>query len=226
MKTTGRVTLCLGLLTAGVAAQAALENASKIERPLLRRPLATLPMELGDWIGKSQEIRADILDQSQATECISRLYVNPRYPGVGLSLWINYSDHGTNMRHSPDICLPSHGSTKIESMSKVLAIPATDGKEVSISRLAYAQAEAELVSAVGFWYYIFGEGRVERWVRGLPITSRSSHGRTTRGSGLTVEVFWRNDVDPDSEAFRDFARALIGGLDPIMPTDRADYFVP
>ena len=66
----------------------------------------------------------------------------------------------------------------------------------------------------------------ERWVRGLPITSRSSHGRTTRGSGLTVEVFWRHELDPESEAFRDFARGLLAGLDPILPADRASYHVP
>jgi hypothetical protein len=226
MKKIGRVIVCLGLLTAGVAAQEALENASKIERPPLRRQLSTLPMELGDWSGEVEEINPDILDRSQATECISRLYTNPRFPGVALSLWINYSNEGTNMRHSPDRCLPSHGWTKIESMSRVLEIPASDGKEIPISRLVYSQVEGELVQAIGFWYYIYGESRVERWVRGLPITSRSSHGRTTRGSGLTVEVFWRSESDPESEAFRNFAAALLGGLDPIMPTDRAVYFVP
>jgi hypothetical protein len=128
------------------------------------------------------------------------------------------------MRHSPDICLPSHGGTKVESMTKVLSIPDADGKELSVSRLAYSQGE--LVQGVGFWYYIFGESGIERWVRGLPVTSRSSHGRTTRGSGLTVEVFWRSEADPELVAFRDFAQALLGGLDPILPTDRAGYHVP
>jgi Protein of unknown function (DUF3485) len=93
-----------------------------------------------------------------------------------------------------------------------------------VSRLAYKQGE--LVTKVGFWYYIFGEGGIERWVRGLPITSRSSHGRTTRGSGLTVEVFWTSESDPESQAFQDFARSLLAGLDSIMPGDRAAYHVP
>jgi len=46
MNAMGRATLCLGLLTAGVGAQAGLENLSRIERPTLRRPLASLPKEL------------------------------------------------------------------------------------------------------------------------------------------------------------------------------------
>ncbi len=224
MKAIVRAALCLGLLAAGVAAQAAIENLSKIERPTLRLPLATLPMELDGWVGKSVAIDPDILERSQATECLSRTYVNPKFPSVPLSLWVNYSLYGTNMRHSPEICLPSHGSVKIESLTRVFAIPGPDGKDFSVSRLGYGQGE--LVQGVGFWYYIFGEGKIERWVRGLPVTSRSSHGRTTRGSGLTVEVFWKSETDPDSLAFRDFARALLDGLDPIIPTDRAGYHVP
>jgi EpsI family protein len=219
-----RATLCVGLLAAGVGAQAGLENLSRIERPQLLRPLASLPKELGGWSGQDQEIRPDILERSQATECLSRVYENPKFPGVGLSLWINYSLYGTNMRHSPETCLPSHGWIKVESLTRILPILGHDGMRLPVSRLAYAQGE--LVQGVGFWYYIFGEGRVERWVRTLPITSRSSHGRTTRGSGLTVEVFWRTEGDPESEAFRDFAKALLAGLDPILPTDRAGYHVP
>jgi Protein of unknown function (DUF3485) len=224
MRAIVRAALCLGLLTAGVGAQAALEHLSKIERPPLRLSLETLPMALEGWSGKSEAIDPDILERSQATECLSRTYTNPKFPGVPLSLWINYSLQGNNMRHSPKICLPSHGSIEVESLTKVMAIPGPDGKDVPVSRLGYG--EGELVQGVGFWYYIYGEGKIERWVRGLPITSRSSHGRTTRGSGLTVEVFWMSEADPDSLAFRDFAKALLAGLDPIMPTDRAGYYVP
>jgi Protein of unknown function (DUF3485) len=224
MRSILRATLCLGLLCAGVAAQAALENFSKIDRPPLRQPLVSLPMQLGDWIGNPEKIDPKIEAESQATEYISRIYVNPKYPGTMLSLWINFSIKGDNMRHSPTICLPSSGYKAEESQTRVLAIPSPDDKATQVCRLAYAKAD--VVMKVGFWYYIFGEGGVERWVRGLPITSRSSHGRTTRGSGLTVEVFWTSDDDPDSRIFQDFAQALVGGLDPIMPTNRAGYHVP
>ncbi len=224
MNAIGRATLCLGLLSAGVGAQAGLERLSKIERPPLRRPLASLSPGLGGWSGRDLEVAPKILAESQATEYLSRAYVNPRYPGIVLSLWVNYSIQGDNMRHSPEICLPSHGGAKVESQTKVMPIAGPGGSVVPVSRLGYQQGE--LVQGVGFWYYIFGEGRIERWVRGLPVTSRSSHGRTTRGSGLTVEVFWAAEADPESAAFRDFAAALLAGLDPILPLDRAGYHVP
>ncbi len=226
MNAIGRVTLCLGLLSAGVVAQTGLERVSRIERPLLHRSLATIPLELGGWSGRDEEINPAIRAVSEATDCLSRTYSNPRFPGVVLSLWINFSSFGGNMRHSPETCLPMHGSNKIESMTQVLTIPAPGGTDLTVSQLAYTQGEDQLVQAIGFWYYIFGESGIERWVRTLPITSRSSHGRTTRGSGMTVEVFWSSEGEPDSTAFRDFARALLGEIGPILPDDQAVYHVP
>jgi hypothetical protein len=190
-------------------------------------------MELSDWSGRDETIDALILRASVASEYVNRTYTNPRFPGVALSLWINYSLVGNNMHHSPTGCLPAHGNHLVESKSSLDQIPAPGGQMVTISRLAYApedpnhgEVQEELVEKIGFWYYVFGEGMIEQWVRGLPVSSRSSNGRTTRGSGLTVEVFWKSEADPDSLAFRDFAKALLAELDPIMPTDRAGYYVP
>lgn len=224
MPAMSRALICLGLLSVGVVAQAALERMSRIERPPLRRPLATLPLVMSGWSGEDRPVDPNVLKESQATEYVSRSYTNPRWPGITLSLWINYSTMGDNMRHSPEVCLPSHGGVKIESQTRVLPIPGPDGHPVPVIRLGYSQGE--LVQGVGFWYYIFGEGAVERWVRGLPITSRSSHGRTTRGSGMTVEVFWTGDTPEKLESFQDFAQATLSGLEPILPTARAEYYIP
>ena len=112
----------------------------------------------------------------------------------------------------------------MESQCRVVSVPSGDATEVPVMRLGYAQGE--LVQCVGFWYYIFGEGRLEQYVRGLPITSRSSHGRTTRGSGMTVEVFCPGTTDPDGEALRDFARELLAAVGPILPESRAHYYIP
>jgi hypothetical protein len=131
---------------------------------------------------------------------------------------------GLNLRHSPKICLPSGGWTEIESESRMIPIRYGDDRSIRIMRLGYAQGE--LVQSIGFWYYIFGEGGLEHYVRNLPITSRSSHGRTTRGSGMTVEVFCPGETDPDGAALEDFAKPLIEALEPIMPPNRAEYYIP
>ncbi len=219
-----RVILCLGLLGSGLVADAGLERINECERPEPNSRLATIPMNLGSWVGRDEPINVDILERAQTDDWVNRIYEDPSRPGVSLTLWMNYSRTGLNMRHSPAVCLPSGGWTPIESAMKVLNVERPGRPPLELMRLGYAQGE--LVQGIGFWYYIFGEGRVERWVRRLPITSRSSHGRTTRGSGLTVEVFCPGAADPDGEAVRDFASALLTALEPILPEDRAEYHVP
>jgi exosortase len=219
---TSRIALACLLLLAGVAAQAGVEWMSHLPRPPLKRPLASLPLTLGDWVGRDVPVDPEVLERSQADDYLNRVYENPRHPDRPLTLWVNYSEHGLNLRHSPEICLPSGGWEKVESLTEIQAFQRPGKPATTATRLAYRRGE--LAQGVAFWYYIFGEGRVERFVRGLPITSRSSHGRTTRGSGLTVEVF--SPLDTDGRAFREFAPVLLDHLEPILPDDRANYFRP
>ena len=219
-----RVVICGAILSTGLAAQAGLERLNRTDRPSLRAPLASIPMELGDWVGRDQRVDPDIVERAQTTEYLSRTYENRKHAGLRIRLWVNYSSVGTNLRHTPEICLPSGGWTKIESQTRVIAVPLHGDESIAVTLLGYGQGE--LVEHVGFWYYIFGEGWLENYVRRLPITSRSSHGRTTRGSSMTVEVFYPGDNDPEGQSLREFARELLKALEPILPVERAVYHVP
>lgn len=219
-----RCLLCAGMLATGLIAQAGLEQMNETERPLLRQSLKTIPLQLGDWVGRDESVDPDIVERAETTEYLNRVYESRTQPGLRLTLWINYAIQGTNLKHTPEICLPSGGWTKIESQTKVLSVPSPKGKDVLLTRLGYSRAE--LVEQIGFWYYIFGEGNLETFVRQLPITSRSSHGRTTRGSSMTVEIFYPGEHDPDGEALQDFARSLLTALEPVLPLDRAEYYIP
>lgn len=225
METTpGRLVLCGVILASGLAAQIALARVNETERPALIRPLETLPLAMGDWSGKDEEVDPEIVERAQTTEYLNRVYENPRHPGRRMRLWINYSREGTNLRHTPEICLPSGGWAKIESRTRTAVLEESAGSPTRASLLAYSRGD--LVETVGFWYYIFGEGRLENYVRRLPITSRSSHGQTTRGSSMTIEVFATGDDDPEGEAMIDFARAVLANLDPLLPRPRAQYYIP
>jgi hypothetical protein len=219
-----RTVLCGAILSTGLAAQAGLEQLNETVRPPLSRPLASIPLDLDNWVGKDEPVDADIVERAQTTEYLNRTYENRKQPGLRLRLWINYSLFGTNLRHTPEICLPSTGWTKIESLTRELEVPMDEARSIQVTRLGYSRGE--LVEHVGFWYYIFGEGNLEKYVRGLSITSRSSHGQTTRGSSMTVEVFYPGDNDADGDALKDFARELVKTLEPILPRERALYYVP
>jgi hypothetical protein len=219
-----RAIVCGAILATGQVAQGTLERLNQTVRPPLRASLASIPLELGDWVGKDEPTDPKVVEQAQTTEYLNRTYESRKQPGLRLRLWINYSLHGTNLRHTPEICLPSGGWTKIESLTRVIAVPLETGRSIAVTRLGYERGE--LVEHVGFWYYIFGEGKLENYVRRLPITSRSSHGRTTRGSSMTVEVFYPGDTDPDGEALRVLTQELLKAIEPILPLERAAYHIP
>ncbi|WP_165075915.1 EpsI family protein [Paludisphaera rhizosphaerae] len=224
MTTLKRCGVCAAMLALGLAARAGLERLDATERPPLQRPLTSLPMDLPGWVGRDVPVAPSIVERAQTTEYLNREYESLRRPGLKFTLWINYSEFGTNLRHTPDICLPSSGWEKVESLTRELQFPADDARDLTITRLGYAQGD--LVKHVGFWYYIFGAGKLENYVRRFPVTSRSSHGRTTRGSSMTVEVFYPGAADPDAVALGEFARELLAALEPILPADRAEYHVP
>jgi Protein of unknown function (DUF3485) len=219
-----RTVLCGAILSTGLAAEAGLEGLNHSVRPPLRQSLTSIPLDLGNWAGKDDPVDAELVDRAQTTEYLNRTYENRKLPGLRLRLWINFSLQGTNLRHSPKICLPSGGWTEIESMTRVLRVPLEPGRSIEVTRLGYQRGE--VVEHVGFWYYIFGEGSLENYVRQLSITSRSSHGQTTRGSSMTVEVFYPGDNDADGEALKAFAQELVKTLEPILPAERAVYHVP
>lgn len=212
------------ILATGLVAQGGLERLNQTVRPPLLRSLHRVPLVVGDWVGKDEPVDADIVDRSQTTEYLNRVYESRRQPGLRLRVWINFSLRGDNLRHTPKICLPSGGWSEIESMTREIDVPLHPARSMKVMRLGYARGE--LVEHVGFWYYIFGEGKLENYVRRLPITSRSSHGQTTRGSSMTVEVFYPGDNDPEGDALREFAVELVKALEPILPLERAIYHIP
>jgi hypothetical protein len=219
-----RAVLCGAILSTGLVAQGALEQLNQTVRPPLLRALSSLPLEMENWVGKDEPVSADIVERAQTTEYVNRTYESRKQPGLRLRLWINFSVDGTNLRHTPEICLPSGGWTKIEAVTRVLDVPLAGDRSIQVTRLGYSRGE--LVEHVGFWYYIFGEGNLEKYVRSLSITSRSSHGQTTRGSSMTVEVFYPGDNDADGDALREFAQELVHHLESILPRERAVYHVP
>ncbi len=223
MNVRNRVILTLGMLGIGLAAHAAMERSASIERPKLRRSLAELPMVIGDWQGRDEPIASEIVEEAQTDDYVNRIYEHQRYPGQRVSLWINYSVNGLNLRHSPEVCLPSGGWTRVESLNDTLSLNDPAGRPVPISVLAYSKDST--IQRLGFWYYIFGEGSIHKAIRGLPITSRSSHGRTTRGSSMTIEIFRPQDEERQ-ELLSDFAQSLLTELEPFLPENRDTYFRP
>ncbi len=213
------------LMGVGLITQAAIEQLAEAERPNLAKPLDEMvPLQIGPWIGRDTPVDPRILRESQADDYLNRVYVHQDDPRLEISLWINFSKYGNNMRHSPEVCLPSSGWSRVESACRTSTHNLSADRTLTISELAYAREDQ--TQWIGFWYYIFGEGWIQRKLRQLPLTSRSSHGRSTRGSGLTVEIFCPRDRARSPEMLEEFVKDLATALEPQLPVNQVSYHQP
>ena len=219
-----RTVLCGVLLSTGLAAQAALVRLSRTERPALRGPLDSIPMELGDWLGKDEPVDPDIVERSQTTDYLNRAYESPRASRSDDAALDQLLARGNQpAAHARDLLTLGRMDQGRVADSRAQDQPRRR-TAIPVTRLGYTRGD--LVEHVGFWYYIFGEGKLENYVRRLPITSRSAYGQATRGSSMTVETFYPGENDPEGEVLQEFAQQLLRALDPILPVDRANYYIP
>src|ERR1700757_625270 len=79
MKYGKRSGICGALVASGLALQVALEAACRIERPRLLRPLSSLPMEIGEWVGADRPVKADLVERAQTTDYLSRTYESRKW---------------------------------------------------------------------------------------------------------------------------------------------------
>ena len=92
-----------------------------IERPELKSPgLATVPLVLGDWVGRDEPVDPSIVEKAQTDDYLNRVYEDSRHPGRRVWLWMNYSRKGNEPAALAEVCLPSGGWEKVESQCRVI----------------------------------------------------------------------------------------------------------
>ena len=126
-----RCVLCAGFLLVGLAAQAGLEQ----PEPDRASAAAAAAGRRSPWswaTGSGATSRSPPTSSSgprrPSTSTGSTRAASS--PGCGSRSGSTTREKGTNLRHTPEICLPSGGWTKIESQTKVLEVAAPDGKDV------------------------------------------------------------------------------------------------
>ncbi len=100
-------------------------------RPSARRfcdPLASIPLDMGDWVGKDEPVDADIVERCPDDRIPQPDVREPQAARASaapldqlFALW------RPTCATRPKICLPSGGWTKIESLTRVLAVPLDSG---------------------------------------------------------------------------------------------------
>jgi EpsI family protein len=116
------------LLCAGGVAYRGLSVAlgEYLDQPIrLEPPLASLPMQIGDWIGEDVPISEGVRKIANNDDFVNRLYENSRTRDA-VNVYIGYTARPrTMLRHRPTVCYPSAGWSHLES--RAIQLPGRAG---------------------------------------------------------------------------------------------------
>jgi EpsI family protein len=158
------VTLCL------VLGAVAIDRASRSERVPPRESLATFPMDLADWRGRSADRFDDqVLAVLGVDEYINREYTAPTGAAVGLYIGYYQSQREGDTMHSPLNCLPGAGWQPVTQERLTVPVatgvePAAARRDIRVNRVVILKGLDRQV--VLYWYQ--SHGRVvasEYWAK-------------------------------------------------------------
>ncbi len=147
-------------------------------------PLATFPLQLGDWSGVNVSLSQDVLDVLGPGDFLLRIYRDPALPQPDVDLFLAYfrSQRAGDTIHSPKNCLPGAGWLPVESRRIAIALPGLP--EFPVNR--YVIAKGSQKQLVLYWYWAHGRGIAsEYWAKYYLIADSI---RMNRSDGALVRV--------------------------------------
>jgi hypothetical protein len=201
MATVGlRISLAAALLLGGWLGQALLERHVTAAGPLpevpLTQPLATVPLELGDWRGVDRPIDDPIL--MIGDERLQRTYTHRRR-GQQVSLWIVYSKEGEDRGHHPEVCMAVSGRPEDHSARAELSVP---GHDAPVQQYRFGTPGD--LTWIFYWHYTLLPAKAAQ----LTDLQRFYQRQHRRPSSATLEVFAHENNDDDVEYTREFVKLV------------------
>ncbi len=144
-----RVWITAALLAAAIVV---LQGVSHGERVPLCRPLAGIPLLLGDWQGQEAPLEGRIVEAAGVDDYVNRIYSRPGAVPVGMYVGYYSSQRTGDTIHSPRNCLPGTGWQPLRSGRLEVTLPGK-GPMLVNEYLVAKGLERELVL---YWYQARG----------------------------------------------------------------------
>lgn len=115
----------------------------------LRKPLSELPMQVGQWSGRTEFFEPGVVAALGVDDYVLRTYRDPS--GRGLGLYVGYygSQRLSERVHSPQVCLPGAGWVIVDH--RLLALPVED-QTVTVNRVVIEKGGSRQL--VLYWYQV------------------------------------------------------------------------
>ena len=181
----------------------------------IRRSLATLPTQVGEWTGREAAVLAPAeLEMLRPTDYLVRRHVD----GAGRSVWLYVGYWDTQRRgaqpHSPKNCLPGGGWEPLDAGRLTIPLPAPHAP-LTVNRFIIQKDQEQQV--VLYWYDAQGrplasevEARVQM-VRSAILRNR------TDGAIVRVTSYVQGGVDETTRRLVEYVQALYPILSEYIP---------
>jgi EpsI family protein len=182
-----------------------------------RRPLASLPDQIGDWTGSNVPIPEDALEVLGPGDFLLRIYRNPALTQPYVDLFVAYfpSQRAGDTIHSPKHCLPGAGWLPVESSRVTLTL----AKHAPFAANRYVIAKGEERHLVLYWY--LAHDRVvasEYWAKFYLVADAI---RMNRSDGslvrLTTAIADGESADSAQQRLLSFAGNVVPLLNDYVP---------
>lgn len=199
--------LCILMAILGTAALAQIASWSHVRAGQAdrtepsRSPLAALPMEVGEWIGRDVPVDEQL---DFADDALQRVYRH-RETGQQVTLWIAYSATAADRGHHPEVCMAVLGKPENRALRGLLPVP---GDEAPVQRLHFGQA-GERTWAF-YWHYALP--RTDQQQRS--VLQRFYRAARQLPPSVTLEVFAEDNAPAALHGVEQFVAAIDGAVRP------------
>lgn len=178
-------------------------------------PMASFPMQVGDWSGRHIPIDPEALLVLGPGDFLNRVYFSSTAAPVSLFIAYFPSQRTGDTIHSPKNCLPGAGWVFAES--GVATIPLSSGRDLRVGRYVIAKgADRQLVL---YWYQAHGRTVVSEYWAKFYLVADSIRMNRTDGSLVRVITTILPGEDENTALARatSFARDVITILPRYIP---------
>lgn len=127
-------------------------NSTAGYEPLAPGTLASLPIQIGDWIGRDIPLDERIREATDTDDLLSRQYVR-RNSGEVVHLYIAYGARARDLSpHRPEVCYPAAGW--VAQGTEMIDLASSDGRNVPARSLSFSHGGFDLGGLVVVNYFI------------------------------------------------------------------------
>lgn len=190
---------------------------SSVSAVPLRKPLAQIPLELGEWKGVSSAMDEEIVQAVGVEDYLMREYRN-RF-GRSISIYVGYYEQQKegDQIHSPKHCLPGAGWRPLESTVVSLETPGINNGNTKTNRYVVGKGTQKQMAL--YWYQSRGRNITNEYFAKVylvldSIFRKRNDGALVRFMTLAPE---NESMDDTQNSMEDFARVFLPELKKMLP---------